>query len=89
MPPTPEPELSASPALLPSIHTSRTSLAGTSGRVLTTADGSGSTAYVGGITATAADADAALAAGSFGCQNEVCCSPTHCCPHTALSANLL
>lgn len=71
MPPTPEPELSASPALLPSIHTSHTSLAGTSGRVLTTADGTGSTAELSGIMVDAADAIAALAAGTLGCRKEV------------------
>ena len=67
-PPPPEPELSASPALLPSIHTSRASLAGTSRRVLTAADGSGSTAKLGGITVDADDANAAPVSGSLGCR---------------------
>ena len=84
-PPPPQLEHSASHSLLLSIHTSHSSLAGTSGCVLTAADGSGSTAKLGGITATAADIAAALAAGSFGCRIEVRCSAAHCCPHAAFS----
>ena len=76
-------------ALLLSIHTSHTSLAGTSTCVLTAADGSGSTAKLGGITADADDANAAPVSGSLSCRNEVCCSAAHHRPHAALSANLI
>ena len=76
-PQPPELEPSASRALLPSIHTSRTALAGTSGRVLMAADGSGSTAELGGTTVDDNDTIAALAAGTLGCRNEVYCSAAH------------
>lgn len=44
------------------------------------ADGVGSMAKLGGIAMDAADTAATIAAGSFGCRNEVCCSAAHCCP---------
>ena len=53
------------------------------------ADGSGSTAELGGTTVDDNDTIAALAAGTLGCRNEVYCSAAHRRLHAALSANLL